>query len=133
MPDEPVAVVKAAYAAFAAGDIGSVLAVIDPDAEWIETDAESLPTRGTFVGPDEVAQNVFAAVPEHWDTFELVPEEYFRDGDTVVVRGRVKATAKATAAEMDAPYVHVFTVRDGKIVKLTNHHDTAMWREALGR
>jgi ketosteroid isomerase-like protein len=133
MAADPVAVVKSAYAAFAAGDIPAVLALIDPDAEWIESDAESLPARGTFVGPDAVARHVFAPVPEHWDSFAIVPEEFFSDGEHVIVRGRVKATARETGTTMDAPYVHVFTVRDGRIVKLTNHHDTALWRDTLGR
>jgi ketosteroid isomerase-like protein len=133
MADEPVGVIRNAYAAFAVGDIPSVLEVIDPQAEWIETDAEDLPGRGTHIGPDAVAQHVFASVPQHWDEFQIVPEDYFSDGEAVVVRGRVKATAKSTGTSMDAPFVHVFTVRDGKIAKLTNHHDTAMWLQTLGR
>jgi len=133
MADDPLSVVKAAYAAFAAGDLPTVLGLIDPEAVWIETDAEALPVRGTFVGPEAVAQNVFAAVPDHWDSFEIVPEAYFNDGETVIARGRVRATARSTGASMDAAYVHVFTVRNGKIVRLTNHHDTAVWRETLGR
>jgi ketosteroid isomerase-like protein len=32
---------------------------------------------------------------------------------------------------MDAPFVHVFTVANGKITKLTNHHDTALWLQTL--
>ncbi len=132
MSNDPIDLIKTAYAAFAVGDIPAVLAVIDPSAEWVETDADDVPGRGTHVGPDAIAQNVFAAVPEHWDSFELVPEDFFCDGETVIVRGRVVATAKATGTTMNAPFVHVFTVRAGKIVKLTNHHDTAMWRQTLG-
>ena len=61
-----------------------------------------------------------------------MPEDFFNDGDTVIVRGRVRAKAKATGKSLDAPFVHVFTIKDGRIAKLTNHHDTALWREALG-
>ena len=40
--------------------------------------------------------------------------------------------AKTTGKSMDAPFVHVFTVTGGKIQRLTNHHDTAIWVQTLG-
>ena len=73
-----------------------------------------------------MAQNVFATVPRDWAEFTIVPEDFFADGQTVIVRGRVQAVAKGGGRSMDAPFVHVFTVADGKIQRLTNHHDTAV-------
>jgi len=105
---------------------------MDAKVQWVESSAEGIPTRGTHVGPAQVAENVFASVPRDWDEFRIVPEDFFNEGDTVVVRGRVKAVAKSTGRSMDAPFVHIFTVTDGKLTKLTNHHDTALWLEALG-
>jgi hypothetical protein len=32
----------------------------------------------------------------------------------------------------DAPFVHVFTIADGTVLRMTNHHDTAVWLETLG-
>ncbi len=60
-----------------------------------------------------------------------MPEDFFSDGDTVIVRGRVRAAAKGSGRSMDAPFVHIFTVKDGKLLRLTNHHDTAVWAETL--
>ena len=60
-----------------------------------------------------------------------MPDEYFSDGDTVVARGRVRGIAHGTGRTLDAPFVHVFTLSDGRIVRMTNHHDTALWLEAL--
>lgn len=132
MANEPVAVVRSAYEAFGRGDIPAVLNLIEPHAVWVESEAQGIPNRGTHIGPGAVAEKVFAAVPEHWEHFQLVPEDFFHDGDTVIVRGVVQATAKKTGRRMRAPFVHVFTIRDGKIARLTNHHDTALWIEALG-
>jgi hypothetical protein len=43
-----------------------------------------------------MAENVFAAVPRDRDEFRIIPVDFFRDGETVVVRGRVEAVAKST-------------------------------------
>ena len=64
MIEDPVAVVKAAYGAFARGDVPTVMRLIDPKAEWVETVAKGLPGAGTHVGPVAVAENVFASVPQ---------------------------------------------------------------------
>jgi len=121
--------VQSAYAAFGRGDIPAVLATLAPE---VESQARGLPARGTHIGPWQVAQNVFSAVPQDWAEFALISEDFFADGDTVIVRGRVQAVARATGRSMDAPFGHVFTVADGKIQHLTNHHDTALWVQALG-
>ena len=131
MTEDLAAIVRGAYEAFGHGDIPAVLAVLAPDVEWVESEATGIPTRGTHTGPQQVVENVFAVVPQDWQEFALVPEDFFADGDTVIVRGRVRAVAKASGKSMDAPFVHVFTLAGGKIQRMTNHHDTALWMETL--
>lgn len=80
MAEDPVAVVRGAYDGFGRGDIPGVLAVIDPQAQWVESTAEGLPARGTHIGPAAVAANVFAAIPGAWEEFAIVPEDFFSDG-----------------------------------------------------
>lgn len=132
MSTDPVAVVRATYEAFGRGDIPAALAMMAPDVEWVESEAEGVPIRGTYIGPQQVAENVFSNVPRDWQEFILDPEDFFADRDTVIVRGRLRAVAKTTGKSMDAPFVHVFTVAGGKIQRLTNHHDTAIWVQTLG-
>ena len=132
MSSDPVAVVRATYEAFGRGDIPAALGMMAPDVEWVESEAQGIPTRGTHIGPQQVAENVFSTVPLDWQEFSLDPEDFFADRDTVIVRGRLRAVAKATGKSMDAPFVHVFTVAGGKIQRLTNHHDTALWVQTLG-
>jgi ketosteroid isomerase-like protein len=133
MTEDPVAIVRSAYEAFGRGDIPAVLAVMDPDVEWVESEAEAIPTRGTHIGPQAIAENVFGTVPRDWQEFAIVPEDFFAAGNTVIVRGRVRAVAKDSGRSMDVPYVHVFTIADGKLRRMTNHHDTAVWVETLGK
>ena len=132
MSTDPVAVVRATGEAFGRGDIPAALAMMAPDVEWVESEAQGVPIRGTYIGPQQVAENVFSNVPRDWQEFILDPEDFFADRDTVIVRGRLRAVAKTTGKSMDAPFVHVFTVAGGKIQRLTNHHDTAIWVQTLG-
>jgi hypothetical protein len=123
--------IAAMYEAFACGDIPSVLEQMAPRVEWIETEAENIPTHGRFSTPQEVLENVFARVPEHFERFELRPELWIEAGDDVVVTGRVVAKTKH-GRELDAPYAHVFSFSDGKVSRNDNFHDTALWATALG-
>ena len=118
------------HEAFGRGDIASVLAQMAPDVEWIETETESIPTHGTLANPQEVPQNVFAKVPEHFEQFELHPERWIEVGDDVVVTGRVVARTRA-GRKLDAPYAHVFSFRGGRVSRNDKFHDTALWAAAL--
>jgi ketosteroid isomerase-like protein len=130
MSAENVQIVRSVYENFATGDIPAVLAVLDPDVEWIENSQAFLPHRGTHRGPDAVASTVFAMVVEHFDEFAVVPEQFHDAGDVVVVEGRAVGTTK-TGGVLDAPAAWVWTVRDGRAVRNRNFHDTEAWRLAL--
>ena len=75
MSTDPVAVVRATYEAFGRGDIPAALAMMAPDVEWVESEAQGIPIRGTYIGPQQVAENVFSNVPRDWQEFSLDPEE----------------------------------------------------------
>ena len=123
--------IAAMYEAFGRGDVPFVLEQIAPTVDWIETEAQNIPTHGRFSTPQEVLENVFAKVPEYFEHFELRPELWIEADDDVVVTGRVVAKTK-NGHELDAPYAHVFSFSDGKVSRNDNFHDTALWAAALG-
>jgi ketosteroid isomerase-like protein len=131
MSAENVAVVRRMYEDFGRGDIPGVLAALDPEIEWIESDEEFMPQRGTHVGPDAVAESVLGSLPMNFDEFAAVPLAFHDAGEVVVVEGRTTGITKA-GGKLDAPVAWVWTVRDGKVVRNVNYHDTDAWREALG-
>ena len=123
--------IAAMYEAFGRGDVPFVLEQIAPAVDWIETEAQNIPTHGRFSTPQEVLENVFAKVPEYFEHFELRPELWIEADDDVVVTGRVVAKTK-NGRELYAPYAHVFSFSDGKVSRNDNFHDTALWAAALG-
>jgi ketosteroid isomerase-like protein len=118
------------YEAFGRGDVPFVLERIAPEVEWIETEAQDVPTHGRFSTPQEVLEGVFAKVPEHFERFELRPEHWIETADDVVVTDRVVALTRS-GRELDAPFAHVFSLRDGQVIRNDNFHDTALWVQAL--
>jgi ketosteroid isomerase-like protein len=126
----PVEIVKRSYAAFARGDLDGVLADLHPDIEWQQ--AQGLPHGGVYHGVGEVRRNIFDPLDaEWWTEFSAEPSEFLDAGDDVVVLGRYLGVAKGTAKLLDVPFVHVWTMKDGKAVLFRQFLDTRGWVEAL--
>jgi ketosteroid isomerase-like protein len=125
-----VALVRRSYAAFACGDLDAVTAEMADDIEWHQ--AQGLPHGGLYRGLDEVRRNVFEPLDaDWWDAFEALPAEVLDAGEEVVVLGRYRGVAKRTGRRLDVPFVHVWTIRDGKAVRFRQFLDTAGWNDAL--
>ncbi|MEZ5977685.1 MAG: nuclear transport factor 2 family protein [Planctomycetota bacterium] len=117
------------YAAFAKGDIPTVLGALAPDARW--TEAEGFPYAGTYVGPDAVLEGVFMRIGTEWDGFAAVPERLVAEGDTVVAIGEYSGTYKATGKRFAAPFVHVWDFEGDRVARFTQHTDTVVVGRAL--
>jgi len=112
---------KKGYAAFAAGDVETVLSYYDDDVEWVVPGNSTV--SGTYRGKAEVTE-LFAKVAEQ--SFTTTPSRFLADDDVVVVLTQV------TAGGESAPQADVVTFRDGKIVKAQGFGDTAMAERVFG-
>lgn len=117
------------YAGFATGDLPAILSTLAADIEW--TEAEGYPYAGTFIGPDAVAEAVFVKLATEWEEYQAVPEQFVAEGDTVAALGHYSGTYRATGKGFRAPFVHVWTVRNGKFAKFVQHTDTVVVQRAL--
>lgn len=122
-------IVREMYAAFNEGDAATVLGHMDARVEWTEPDGS--PYAGTFVGPDAVAENVFARLATELEGYEVLPERFVDGGDTVVVLGTNRGTARATGTPFDIPFAHVCEFEGGKLTRFVDYADTHVWRRAL--
>jgi ketosteroid isomerase-like protein len=128
MSQQDVEMVRAAYEAFNRQDIPAVLATYDPSIEWTEGGGGRAPA-GTFRGPEAVAQEVFALVPRSFTEFRADPERFIDAGEHVVVIGRFRGKA-TRGATLDAPFVHVQRVRNGRITRFENYVEAEAWASA---
>jgi uncharacterized protein len=53
------------------------------------------------------------------------PQEFIEAGDSVTVLGYLEAFALDTNQKFQSEWVHVITVRDGKIIRWRGFYDTA--------
>jgi uncharacterized protein len=125
MSQENVDLVVSGYDDFNSGDIEGVIARFHPEIEWIEPGGGNAPA-GTFNGPESVANDVFAAVPENFDEFTCTVEQANDQGDTIVVTVRFKGKNKS-GAELDTQAEHVWEVRNGKLARMENKVDHEAW------
>lgn len=121
--------IRSLYDAVDRGDVPTVLAALDPNVEW--TEAEGFPYRGTYTGPDAVLNGVLARLASEWDSFRLTPHEFIDGGDQVVTLGRYAGTYKATGKSFEADFAHIWSVRDGSVVRFRQYVDSALVQEAL--
>ena len=68
------------------------------------------------VSPSEVGE-FFSAITKVEDVTLFEPQEFIEAGDSVTVLGYLEAFALDTKQKFQTEWVHVFTVRDGKITR----------------
>jgi len=118
-----VDVVRAAYEAFGRGDVPAILEMLAEPVDWKFVGARRLPYTGTFRTRAEIGR-WFASIAEVDDIQAFEPREFLSAGEHVTVLGWEKTTARPSGKVFDAEWVHVFTVRDGKVVRFFGMYDT---------
>lgn len=131
MSQDSVALVRSLYESFGKGDVPAVLSAMDPGIEWNEAENFPYADRNPYVGPAAVLEGVFARLGGEWDGFSVAAAEVLDAGDTVVSTGRYGGSFKRTGVPVHAQFVHVWTVRGGKIVKFQQYTDTLQFAKAV--
>jgi len=124
---------RSLYEAFARGDVPTVLGSFDEKIEWREAEGNPYqPSGEAWIGSEAIVENLFMKLGTEWDGFSVSPKEFADTGDGVIVEGRYGGTYKATGTAIDAQFVHVWKLRDGKITSFQQYTDTAQFQGAMG-
>lgn len=132
MPHDNVAIVRSLYAAFAAGDVPTILGLMSPDIVWNEAEGSPYADGNPYCGPEAVLNGVIARLVGEWDGFSVAPKTFLDAGDTVVVLGRYGGTFKATGCVQDVQMAHVWSLADGKIAGFQQYADTRQLARVMG-
>lgn len=124
MSAENVAIVRSIYRGFAEGNVAAVLGAMSPEIVWMEAENFPYADRNPYRGPDAVAAGVFARCVGEWNGFAVKMDDLVDGGDRVVALGRYSGEHKETGRRMNAQAVHVWTLRDGKVVAFQQYIDT---------
>lgn len=122
-------IVKAHYDANERRDLPGMIADIAADCRW--TEMAGFPCAGTYVGPEAVVENVFAALGQMFDGYAFKLERLLDAGDDVVGIGDYSGTHKATGKSFQARVVHVWHVDGDRISRFEQFTDTLRVAESM--
>jgi ketosteroid isomerase-like protein len=116
MSEENVEIVRQVYEAAAGRDAASIFALYDPD---VQLDATRLGVGdlGVYRGHGGL-RSLFGGLHEVWGELEYDYEELIDAGEHVVAVVKRHARGKASGVDIETPLAVLWTVREGKVVKV---------------
>jgi ketosteroid isomerase-like protein len=125
-----VEIVQGLYAAFARRDIPAMVEMLSPEVEWAEPSNPFNPAGGTRHGHEGFLDWIEIGRRSE-DILVLEPHKMLIDEDSVAVVGFMRCRAIHTGKEYESDFVHLVTVKDGKVVKFQEFFDTYAAGEAF--
>jgi ketosteroid isomerase-like protein len=122
-----VAVVRRLYEARGNPDV--IRQVLAPDVRWEVVDG--FPHSGVYIGLGDVIGNFFGRLFQDFENFVATGSEFFESGNRVIALGAYTGRAKATGRDFTARFAHVWTLQDGRIIRLQQCADTVQVVRAL--
>jgi uncharacterized protein len=120
MSENDVLAVRRSYEALNDGDVEAALRALDPDAVW--RDSPELPGGGEFRGREEVRGFLQDFLAE-WRDFNQRIEEEIVAGDRVALVIHLSAIGRSSGISIDTRYAHVWTMHEGRGVRVDAYRD----------
>jgi len=106
-------------------EVDEALEYADPEIVWNPAE------EAAAEGHDAVRASLVRWKGE-WEDYELLPEEFEHVGDRVVAAVRMRARGRASGIPVDARFYDVYTLRQGKIVRMDQFTRRSEALEAAG-
>jgi len=124
---ENVAIVRAAYSTYENGGVEALFPYFGPDIEWDMT--KTGVADRTYTGPDGVRE-FFERLGQAWQEYTFRYDTFLHAGDEVLAIGGFRGRVAGSATEVEAPLVHIWTLQEGKGVRLRAYLDYSAALEA---
>jgi ketosteroid isomerase-like protein len=133
MSQENVEIVRQATDAYNRGAFEEAIVWMDPEIEWDMSRTE-VPDPGVYRGFDGL-RTFQSSWDESWASVELEPQEFIEAGDQVVSVVRQLGRGRLSGAEVEQRFAQLWTLRDGKIVRMEMHptREAALKAAGAGR
>jgi ketosteroid isomerase-like protein len=129
MSEANVEIVRASYQALNAGDIASALIAVDSGIEIIDHDLPDVTESSRGLDGLWRWQAHWEA---SWASWRWEPEEFIDAGDRVVAVPRVYARGRGSGVDVERLDGAVWTLRDGKCIRLDYYGSKAEALKAVG-
>jgi ketosteroid isomerase-like protein len=124
MSEKDVDVVRGMFTALDSQDWEAALGRFDPAVEWS-------PTEGTFHGLEGLATSLMEWL-EPWEEHRIEAEEFTEAGDQVLAVIRLVGRMAGSRMEVDQRFFQVYTVSNGKIIRMVEFGTRDRALEAAG-
>jgi ketosteroid isomerase-like protein len=128
MSQENVEIIRSSYEATNRRDWDAAFRDLSPDVEWIP---DSRVGEGPVRGREKVIR-FFTERAEMFDELRTEPERFWEKDDRVVVFLRVTGRGGASGAGFEIRVGHLWTVRQGVVVRGEGYGDRSEALEAAG-
>ena len=123
-------VVRQTWGAMSKGGARACLPLIAEDVEIVPFGA-ALQSR-SYAGHEGVLDWWDNEIVPNWQTFEVIPEEFERVDERLLVFGHWRACGRASGVSLEVPATWVIEVRDGKIARWQTFTDRQEAIESVG-
>jgi ketosteroid isomerase-like protein len=130
MSQENIEIVRRTTEAYNRGDFDEAIAWMDPAIEWDMTRVD-VPDPEVYRG-FEGLMTFDSLWNESWEWLELEPKDFIEAGERVVSLVRQIGRGKLSGAQVEQRFAQLWTLRDGKIVRMEMHPDKESALEAAG-
>ena len=132
MSESTVELVRAGYETFRTQHAAGVLNLFDENIEWLGWSGNTqLPGGGLFRGLPALMTEVFAKMGNTWQQFEFQPNRVIDADEQVIVSGRMHGVLRASGEKIDVPFVHIWTIKNGKAHRVELFTDTLAVHQGL--
>jgi ketosteroid isomerase-like protein len=118
MSEANVELVRTIYDRMRAGDVDGALALQDSEIEV--HDRPEVPDPQVYRGHEGVLASLRVSQVEFED-LDIVPEEFLGVGDRVVVVFRFQGRGRRSGIRIEEQLAHLWTIRDGRAVRMEVH------------
>ena len=125
MSQENVEIVREAWDAYSRGDYDRITGFHDPHIVVITLE------DGALYGNNAVLAN-YKRWNEAWERAQTTLEEVIGHGDRVFVTVRFHGRGRASGVEVETRFYEVYTLRDGRVLRIDEYEHRADALEAAG-
>ncbi len=111
---------RGSYEALNRRDIDGTMAVLDPDAKWVEH--SDMPEAGSYEGRETI-RGFLEQFLDSWDEFEQQIEEVHTEHDCVLLFIRLTASGRGSGIDVQSRYAHLWVMREGRGVRVDAYYD----------
>ena len=123
-------IIKSTYEGKTSEENGRNLAkYVAGNISW--TEAKGFPYAGTYIGLENITENVFSRLGSEWIDYKLTPEDYVANDNKVVAYSTYTGTYKLTGKAFSARVAHVWKLKDEKIISFEQFVDSKTVNEAI--